>query len=125
MYAPCLVSDHHGEYDDDGDECEDGHDDPSQVAHHLPLLPPGGGAGASLAPPTVYTRRGVETHLRIIGSLKIKGIHAQLLKEAAKKVIFLMAGPLRGGGGVKGRAIKENRTFFEPFFPTFQNFNGH
>ena len=24
-----------------------------------------------------------------------------------------MAGPLRGGGGAKGRAIKEKRTFFE------------
>ena len=31
-----------------------------------------------------------------------------------KKVLLLMAGPLRGGGGgggVKGRAIKEKRTF--------------
>ena len=27
-----------------------------------------------------------------------------------------MARPLRGGGGVKGRAIKEKITFFETFF---------
>ena len=30
-----------------------------------------------------------------------------------------MAGPLKGGGGgggIKGRAIKEKRTFFETFF---------
>ena len=33
------------------------------------------------------------------------------LREAAKKVPPLMARPLRGGGG-KGRAIKEKRTFF-------------
>ena len=87
MYAPCLVSDHHGEYDDDGDECEDGHDDPSQVAHHLPLLPPGGGAGAALAPPTVHTRRGVETHLRIIGSLKkIRVFMLNCLRKPQKKL---------------------------------------
>ena len=42
------------------------------------------------------------------------------IREAAKKVLLLMAGQLRGGG-VKGRAIKEIITFF----PTFQNFNGH
>ena len=29
------------------------------------------------------------------------------VREAAKKVLLLMAGPLRGGGGVKGLAIKE------------------
>ena len=34
-----------------------------------------------------------------------------LVREAAKKVIFLMAGLLRGGGG-KGPAIKEKITFF-------------
>ena len=40
------------------------------------------------------------------------------LREAAKmKVIFLMAGPLRGEwGGVKGQAIKEKITFFVIFF---------
>ena len=27
-----------------------------------------------------------------------------------------MTGPLRGGGGVQGRAIKEKITFLEPFF---------
>ena len=38
------------------------------------------------------------------------------LREAAeKKFPPLMAGPLREGG-VKGRAIKEKRTFFESFF---------
>ena len=42
-----------------------------------------------------------------------------------KKVLLLMAGPLRGGGGVKDKAIKEKRTFLEPFSSTFQNFNGH
>ena len=39
------------------------------------------------------------------------------LREAAKKVLLLMAGPLRGGG-VKGRAIKERRTVFGTFFLT-------
>ena len=34
------------------------------------------------------------------------------LREAAKKVIFLVAGPLRGGGGLNGCATKEKRTFF-------------
>ena len=33
------------------------------------------------------------------------------LRESAKKILLLMAGPLRGGG-VKGPAIKEKRTFF-------------
>ena len=36
-----------------------------------------------------------------------------LLREAAKKVHPLVAGPLRGG---KGRAINEKGTFFETFF---------
>ena len=35
------------------------------------------------------------------------------LREAAKKALLLMAGPLRGGGGVKGRAIKEKKLFFD------------
>ena len=40
------------------------------------------------------------------------------LREAAKKVLLLMARPLRGGGGggVKGLTIKEKRTFFGTFF---------
>ena len=39
------------------------------------------------------------------------------LREAAKKVILLMAVPLRGGGGVsKGLAIKKTITFLELFF---------
>ena len=42
------------------------------------------------------------------------------LGKPQKKVLLLMAGPLRGGE-VKGRAIKEKKTFF----PTFQIFNGH
>ena len=37
-----------------------------------------------------------------------------------KKVFLLMAGPLRGGGGALGKKL-----FCEPFFPTFQNFDGH
>ena len=41
--------------------------------------------------------------------------HIGLLREAAKKVPPLVAGPLRGGGGGKGWAIKEKRTFFETF----------
>ena len=54
-----------------------------------------------------------------------------LPREAAKKVLFLMAGPLRGGGG--GRAVKEKNTFFGTFLKfankryllktTFQNIN--
>ena len=40
------------------------------------------------------------------------------LREAAKKALLLMAGPLRGGGGVKGRAIKEKKLFST--FPKFQ-----
>ena len=43
------------------------------------------------------------------------------LRGAAKKIILLMAGPLKGGGVVKGRAIKEKITFFS----TFQRSNGH
>ena len=42
-----------------------------------------------------------------------------------KKVLLFMAGPLRGGGGVKVRAIKGKKSFFGTFFLTFQNFNGH
>ena len=34
------------------------------------------------------------------------------------KVLLLMAGPLREGGGVKGRAIKEKELFFGTLFPT-------
>ena len=40
-----------------------------------------------------------------------------------KKVLLLMAVPLRGGGGVKGLAINEKRTFVGTFFsnvPKFQ-----
>ena len=40
-----------------------------------------------------------------------------------KKVLLLMARPLREGGGVKGWAIKEKITFFLTFFsnvPKFQ-----
>ena len=33
-----------------------------------------------------------------------------------KKVPPLVAGPLRGGEGGKGRATKEKRTFFKNFF---------
>ena len=45
--------------------------------------------------------------------------------EAAKKVLLLMAGPLRGGGG-KGRTLKEKRAFFELLFLFFLlSFNGH
>ena len=37
-----------------------------------------------------------------------------------------MARPLREGGGVKGRAIKEKITFFGTFFSNVQTFfNGH
>ena len=42
-----------------------------------------------------------------------------LNKGSRKKNLLLIAGPLRGDG-VKGRAIKEKKTFLEPFFPTFQ-----
>ena len=44
-------------------------------------------------------------------------------KESRKKCFLLMAGPLRGGEGVKARAIKEKITFFGTFFsnvPKFQ-----
>ena len=34
------------------------------------------------------------------------------VREAAKKVLFLGAGPLRGGWGLNGCATKEKRTFF-------------
>ena len=44
-------------------------------------------------------------------------INVAALWEAAKKKVHpLVAGPLRGGGVGKGRAIKEKRTFFETFF---------
>ena len=54
-----------------------------------------------------------------------------------KKVLLLMAGPLRGESslngraitkgreGLKGRAIKEKITFFWTFFSNVQNFNSH
>ena len=47
-----------------------------------------------------------------------------LLREAAKKekILLLMDGPLRGGGGVKGRAIKEKRIFFGTFFSNVSKF---
>ena len=45
-------------------------------------------------------------------SLPKKRFFGTLLKEAAKKVLFLVAGPLRGGLGLKGCATKEKRTFF-------------
>ena len=35
-----------------------------------------------------------------------------LIREAAKKGFFLVAGPLRGGGGLNGGATKDKRTFF-------------
>ena len=35
-----------------------------------------------------------------------------LVREAAKKVLLLMAGPLRGGGDGKKPAIKKKITFF-------------
>ena len=38
------------------------------------------------------------------------------LGKPQKKVHPLVAGPLRGGGGGKGRAIKEKRTFLKTFF---------
>jgi hypothetical protein len=37
-------------------------------------------------------------------------------KPQKKKVHPLVAEPLRGGGGGKGRAIKEKRSFFKTFF---------
>ena len=37
-------------------------------------------------------------------------------REAAKKVLLLMFWPLRGGGGGKGRAIKEKRAFLKLLF---------
>ena len=39
------------------------------------------------------------------------------LREVAKKVLLLMAGPLRGGWGKAGPLRKKN---FFPTFPTFQ-----
>ena len=58
-------------------------------------------------------------------SYPLKFFYASLREAAIKQVLLLMTGPLRGRGGVKGRTIKEKRTFLELFFPTFQNFNGH
>ena len=42
------------------------------------------------------------------------------LREAAKKSSALNDRAIKRGGGVKGRAIKENMTFLETFVPTFQ-----
>ena len=39
-----------------------------------------------------------------------------LVREAAKKVIFLMAVLLRGEGGIKGLPLRKKRTFFCGFF---------
>ena len=50
-------------------------------------------------------------------------IKTKHIREAAKKVLLLMAGPLwRGLGGVKGLAIKENIPFFGTFFFQRSNF---
>ena len=40
-------------------------------------------------------------------------------KPQKKKVPPLVAGPLRGGEGGKGRATKEKRTFLKTFFYYF------
>ena len=37
-------------------------------------------------------------------------LHAGLIREAAKKVLFLVVRPLRRGGGAKGPTTKEKRT---------------
>ena len=38
-------------------------------------------------------------------------ISIYVIREAAKKVLLLMAGPLRGGGGVKGRQLRKKELF--------------
>ena len=43
-----------------------------------------------------------------------------LFREATKKVLLLMAGPLKKGGGGKGPAIKEKITFLKISLP-FKN----
>ena len=47
----------------------------------------------------------------------------ELSKESRKKALLLMAGPLRGGGGVKGLTIKEKITFFKTFY-RYSDLNG-
>ena len=49
-------------------------------------------------------------------SCPVGGVGGSDLREAAKKIPPLMAGPLRGGGLGKGRAIKEKELFLNRFF---------
>jgi len=45
-------------------------------------------------------------------TLCVTGSHILLTKgRRKKKVIFLMAGPLKGGGGVKGRPFRKKIIF--------------
>ena len=46
----------------------------------------------------------------------VKEFFKPLRETKKKKVPPLVAGPLRGGEGGKGRATKEKRTFFKTFF---------
>ena len=46
----------------------------------------------------------------------VKEFFKPLRETTKKKVPPLVAGPLRGGEGGKGRATKEKRTFFKTFF---------
>ena len=46
-------------------------------------------------------------------------------REAAKKSSSLIVRAIKRGVGVEGRAVKEKKTFLEPFFPTFQRSNGN
>ena len=48
--------------------------------------------------------------------MKTHKLYISPLGKRQKKNPPLMAGPLRGGGGGKGRAIKEKRIFNETFF---------
>ena len=47
------------------------------------------------------------------------------MRKAAKKVIFLVARPLRGGGGGKGVPAKKKKIFFETFETEKKRSDGH
>jgi len=42
---------------------------------------------------------------------EIKSKKAIMVREAAKKVLFLVAGPLRGGGGYTGVPLRKKNFF--------------
>ena len=60
-----------------------------------------------------------ESNRKILNASNRQDFNEVVREAAKKKVPPLVAGPLRGGEGGKGRATKVKRTFFKTFFKTF------